>query len=192
MDTVHAENEENDDIDEDQSSDITEDVDSNGGEDIDSNGGEDESEDVDTEDESEKYSVWTYLRKIAITNDKVDEKYCETIEALVKNGMDEEEAQRDALRVVLPNVREIIYERYTKMLLLWHHADENESHEKVLSTKRKLMDDEDYDAEEAIRYAVKKRRYLIQKETQTLDEDFERAETQTLDTDQKEDSDSDE
>ena len=52
------------------SSEIVEDTDINGGDDTDSNGGEDENEDVDTEDEVEKYNMWTYLRNIAITNDK--------------------------------------------------------------------------------------------------------------------------
>ena len=35
------------------------------------------------------------------------------------------------------------------MLLLWHYAEEDDSHEKVMITKRKLMDDVDYDEEEA-------------------------------------------
>ena len=42
-----------------------------------------------------------------------------------------------------------------------------------METKRKLIEDENYDDVEAIRYAVKKRRYLIQQRTKTLDDDFE-------------------
>ena len=34
-------------------------------------------------------------------------------------------------------------------------------HKKIMSTKRKLQEDGDYEAEEAMRYAVKKRKYLL-------------------------------
>ena len=39
-----------------------------------------------------------------------------------------------------------------------------------MSTKRKLQDD-DYEAQEAIKYAVKKRKCLIQEATGTLNDD---------------------
>ena len=40
-----------------------------------------------------------------------------------------------------------------------------------MSTKRKLQEDDDYEAQEAIKYAVKKRKYLIQEATGTLSDD---------------------
>ena len=52
-------------------------------------------------------------------------------------------------------MREIINETYTDMLMLWCYAEEDDSHEKIMSTKRNLVEDEDYDADEAIRIAVK-------------------------------------
>ena len=59
-------------------------------------------------------------------------------------------------------MREIINETYTDMLMLWCYAEEDDSHEKIMTTKRNLMEDEEYDADEAIRFAVKKRIFLIQ------------------------------
>ena len=44
-------------------------------------------------------------------------------------------------------------------------------HKKIMSTKRKLQEDDDYEAQEAIKYAVKKRKYLIQEATGTLSDD---------------------
>ena len=41
-------------------------------------------------------------------------------------------------------------------------------HKKVISTAHSLRDEEDYDEEEAMQYAVKKRRYLLERK---LDED---------------------
>ena len=86
--------------------------------------------------------------------------------------MSEDEAKKKAIRIVLPDIRKDIYKNYTDMLLLWHFAEHDDSHEKVMDTKRKLMEDEDYDAEEAIRYAVKKRKYLIQKESKIREGDL--------------------
>ena len=40
-----------------------------------------------------------------------------------------------------------------------------------MSTKRKLQEDDDYEAQEAIKYAVKKRKFLIQDPTGTLSDD---------------------
>merc|ERR1712121_267215 len=175
---LHAEDEENN---EDITSDVVEDdEDSSDGDsndedsndrDADDEGGDSE-EDEDEDGDAEKYNVWAYLRRKAISDSKVSAKFEEAVQALVERGESENTARRDALRIVLPRMREIIDETYTDMLMLWHYAEENESHEKIMATKRKLMDDEDYDAGEAIRYAVKKRRFLIQKETRTSDEDF--------------------
>ena len=38
-------------------------------------------------------------------------------------------------------------------------------HKRIMSTKRKLQEDDDYEAQEAIKYAVKKRKFLIQEAT---------------------------
>ena len=74
---------------------------------------------------------------------------------------------------------------YTRMLLLWHYANRDPVNKKIVKTKRKLIDEEDYDPDEAIRYAVHKRRYLIFKATNTLggddstDEEVEEEENET-------------
>ena len=77
------------------------------------------------------------------------------MQELVEGGASENTARRDALRVVSPIMREIVNETYTDMLMLWCYAEEDDSHEKIMSTKRNLVEDEDYDADEAIRIAVK-------------------------------------
>ena len=42
---------------------------------------------------------------------------------------------------------------------------------KIMSTKRKLQEDYGYEAQEAIKYAVKKEKFLIQEATGTLSDD---------------------
>ena len=206
---LHAESEENneeitsdvveddeDSNDEEITSDVVEDdEDSSDGDSIDeeSNDGDaddegsDSEKDEDEDGNAEQYNVWAYLRRKAFTDSKVSAKYEKTLQELVEGGASENTARRDALRVVSPIMREIVNKTYTDMLMLWHFAEEDDSHEKIMATKRKLMDDEDYDAGEAIRYAVKKRRFLIQKKTRTLDEDFKRE----PDTEDEDDSDQD-
>ena len=41
-------------------------------------------------------------------------------------------------------------------------------HKKIMSTKRKLQEDDDYETQEAIKYAVKMRKFLIQQAAGTL------------------------
>ena len=117
-----------------------------------------------------KYDLWNYLKQKALGKNHISEKYQDVIDALSSN---DHQAEINALRVVLPEIRDSIYRDYEQLLLLWHYAEEDESHQKVMETKRKLIEDENYDDVEAIRYAVKKRRYLIQQRTKTLDDDFE-------------------
>ena len=40
-----------------------------------------------------------------------------------------------------------------------------------MSTKQNLQEDDDYEAQEAIKYVVKKRKFLIQEATGTLNDD---------------------
>ena len=41
-------------------------------------------------------------------------------------------------------------------------------HRKIMDTRKRLLDEEDFEPDEATKYAVKKRRFLIQKATNTL------------------------
>jgi hypothetical protein len=41
------------------------------------------------------------------------------------------------------------------------HADS--THQKVIATAKRLRDEDEYDSEESLRYAVRKRRYLLNK-----------------------------
>ena len=77
----------------------------------------------------------------------------------------EEEVNKQTLRVVKPDVFKHICKHYAAFLKLWHWARKNKYHKEVMKTKRKLMDEEDFDYEEAIEHAVKKRKYLIEKAT---------------------------
>ena len=132
---------------------------------------EEDEESVGEKSKAGLYDVWDYLRIRALKHHGVEQKFQSLKETLALNGdLSEGEVERRAMRVVLPDIRRYIYKKYRDFLLLWHYANRNKTHRRVIDTKRKLMDEEDFEPEEAIRYAVKKRRFLIQGATDTLDE----------------------
>ena len=137
-------------------------------------GGEESSMEDDKDEIPQKYCLRRYLKKDLMANQAIQEKYDEVIESLTSNGSSEEDAVQSARKAVLPKMRKLIYQKYEHLLLLWHYAEEDEAHQKIMETKRQLIDDDDFSEEEAIRYSVKKRRYLIQRATRTLDDDYEK------------------
>ena len=44
-------------------------------------------------------------------------------------------------------------------------------HKKIMSTKQKMQKNDDYEAQEAIKFAVKERKFLVQEATGNLSED---------------------
>ena len=60
---------------------------------------------------------------------------------------------------------------YVKKIMENTKLCQNPIHRKTLTTKRKLQEDNDYEPEEVMRYAVEKGKYLIQKATGTLSDD---------------------
>ena len=54
-----------------------------------------------------------------------------------------------------------ISEYYTNLLKLYHYTRKDKYHKKIMTTKRRLIDEEEYGPVEAIDAAVKQRRYAI-------------------------------
>ena len=131
--------------------------------------GSDESSGEGSDDEAKdsQYNLWTYLKNKAL--EKNDKKFRKKQEAFINKGESEDDAIISAFHSVLPDIRKDISKAYTELLLVWHYAEDDKSHEKIIETKRKLIEDDDYDVDEAIYSAVKKRKYIIEKETKTRD-----------------------
>lgn len=115
------------------------------------------------DDDSGEIDLWSHLKRKAM------QKITKDNNSAVANGMSEEEVMSDISRNTLPTIRQKMMDSYTRMLLLWHYANRDPVNKKIINTKRRLIDEEDYDPDEAIRYAVHKRRYLIYKATDTLE-----------------------
>ena len=79
-----------------------------------------------------------------------------------------DEAHLEAYQQDLPKLRRNIMSNYVRKIAKLH---KDPVHIKTMSTKGKLQGDDDYEAQEAIKYPVKKRKYLIQEATGTLSDD---------------------
>ena len=99
--------------------------------------------------------------------DTFDEKKAE----LVEGGMSASDAHQATYRCVLPNLRWSITMNYMKKIIENRKLRQDSIHLKILTTKWKLQEDDYYEPEEAIRYAVKKGKYLIRKAIGTLSDD---------------------
>ena len=123
-----------------------------------------------TDDEGEDDSVWTSIREqswMPEIDDTFDHKKAE----LVEGGMSNSNANQIAYKHFLPNLRRNIAMNYMKKILEHTKLSQDPIHRKILKTKRKLQEDYDYESEEAMRYAVKNKKYLILKATGTLSDD---------------------
>ena len=133
----------------------------------------DEEEEVEEEEEdttSGKYDLWNNLYEQAWTT-ALEEAYEEEKGSFIEKGLSEDAARKSAFKMILPALRQSITSNYVKQLLLCSNMKKDPGHKKIMATKRKLVEEENYGEDEALRYALKKRKYLIQEKTGTLSDD---------------------
>ena len=70
--------------------------------------------------------------------------------------------------------------RYHDLVHLCSNLKRCPTHKKVLATANRLRDDEEYDEEKAIKNALKRRRYLLERKLDDYDRPSYVAEGQTL------------
>ena len=121
------------------------------------------------EDEEEE-TVWDGFARDAIY--KHEEAYQEKKEQLVEHGFTQTLAKDHAFQEILPDVQKTFRQIYLRTIHLLQQLKKDPIHKKILSTKRKLEDEEGFSEEEAWDYAIKKRKYLLnQLITNTLEEE---------------------
>ena len=77
-------------------------------------------------------------------------------------------AHQAAYRYVLPSLRRNIRKLYMAKIKLNKKLRRDGVHKQIMTTKRRSEDNEKFSADAAMRYAVKKQKYLIQNVTGTL------------------------
>jgi len=126
--------------------------------------------DEESSSDEDEDTIWDDIRDLSWTSSLLHA-HEEKREELIGEGMSAHEANQEAYRHVLPKLRRNILTNYIRKIVEARKLHEDPIHKKIMSTKRKLQEDEDYEYEEALKYAVKKRKYIIQEATATLSDD---------------------
>ena len=119
-----------------------------------------------TDDEDEDDNVWSSIRELSWTS-KLLSTFNEAKKEFENRGMTADEAHQEAYQQVLPKLRRNIMTNYVRKIVDAAKLHKDPVHKKITSTKRKLQEDDEYEAQEVIKYAVKKRKFLIQEATGT-------------------------
>ena len=135
-----------------------------------SDDGESDSGKSDEERDAEIYDMWTYLVSAARKDETIQAQFEELKEKLSDAETTEQEVAQKANLVLRPDILKHINEHYANFLKIWHFAKEDPYHKQIMKTKRKLIDMEDMSACEAIEQAVKKRKHLVLKATDLLED----------------------
>ena len=83
--------------------------------------------------------------------------------------MEIEEAEDRVYEDMKPIYRSALMNRYQVLVHLCSNLKRDPTHKKILATANKLRDDEEYDEEEAMKYALKKRRYVLERKLDEYD-----------------------
>ena len=105
-----------------------------------------------------KPSPWDRLIERAY--DSVQEQFNESVENALKE---------DSSMEMIPNNRSVLTTRYQDVVNLCSNLNRDPTHKKVLATANRLRYDEVYDEEEAMKYALEKRRYLLDRKLDEYD-----------------------
>ena len=167
------ESEEDEEEDEEEEDDDDDDEEDNDEDDID--------DDEEEEEEHQKIKPWDVL--MGVTTDKMQDTFNETVEkALHENpGKDEQEAEEIAYDELKPKYLSEFVSRYKYLTDLSAALRKDPVNKKIQETAKRLRDEEDYDEDESRLYAIKKRKFLIEKKLNDYDPpSYEVAEEQTL------------
>lgn len=129
------------------------------------------------EEETWERSPWEDLGDDVLLS-SYQEKLDELVNVYTQEGGSKEEAYDRAESAILPHFRDAVRELYKDKIIFMREMRADPIHKKVMDTVRRLRDEEDYDYEEALDYALEKRKFLINRnislkrpQTETSDED---------------------
>ena len=108
-----------------------------------------------TDDEDEDDNVWSGIRDFSWTS-KLLSTFNGAKKEFQNQGMTADEAHQEAYQHVLPKLRRNTLSNYVQKIVDAAKLHKDPVYKKIMSTKRMLQEDDDYEAQEAIKYAVKK------------------------------------
>ena len=150
-------------------------------EDNDEDEGDIDDDEEEEEEEPQKIKPWDVLMNI--TTDKMQDTFNETVEKALHEhpGKDVQEAEEIAYDELKPKYLSEFVSRYKYLTDLSAALRKDPIKKKIQETAKRLRDEEDYDEDESRLYAIKKRKFLIEKKLNDYDPpSYEVAEEQIL------------
>ena len=84
-------------------------------------------------------------------------------ESLIDSGLDEQSAKDEAYSNILPKLQKELENIYMERLLWMKQLKKDSVHKKIMHTKDALVENDDFDPEEALEAAVDMRKFLIKR-----------------------------
>ena len=84
-------------------------------------------------------------------------------ESLINTGLDEQSAKDKAFSNMLPKLQKELENIYMERLVWMRQLKKDPVHKKIMHTKDALVENDDFDPEEALEAAVDKRKFLIRR-----------------------------
>ena len=143
-----------------------------------------EEDDVSKKTKKHKIRPWDVLVNIAAEN--LQDTFNETVEETLAEhqNKDIQEAEEMAYEELKPNYLSQLISHYKYMVGMTAALKKDPVHQRIMRTAKRLREEEDYD-DESMHYAIKKRKFLIERKLDEYDppsceEDEEQAQTQSL------------
>ena len=121
---------------------------------------EEESEDYQTSEDEEDYDPWQALINEAKL--PLSDEFQENVERLEKEGSSTNKAKRESFSAVLPKLRKELQDVYLDRLHWMSEMKKDPVHKKIMKTRKRYLEDDSFDPDEAMVAAVKKRKYQLQ------------------------------
>ena len=94
-------------------------------------------------------------------------------ESLINTGLDEQSAKDKAFSNMLPKLQKELENIYMERLVWMRQLKKDPVHKKIMHTKDALVENDDFDPEEALEAAVDKRKFFIRRLLKRYDFDEE-------------------
>lgn len=123
----------------------------------------DDEEDETPKKKTSKIRPWDKIMNATIS--RLQDTFNEKVEELFgkESDMDIEDAEVMAYEELKPRYAGEILDVYKNLVGLAAALKKDPMHQKITNTAKRLRDEHDYDADEAMKYAIKKRRFLFEK-----------------------------
>ena len=133
-------------------------------EDIFSSSGEEDvesSEEMNDSDESEEEDPWGVLIHEAAM--ELRTKHNEIVQSFQNGGFSEIDAKKQAFSEILPDLRKKLGNIYLDRLKWMTQMKRDPVHRKIMKTKDAFVDEDDFEPDEALTAAIKKRKFLLER-----------------------------